>query len=184
MVTGVAMLLLAALLAAGQAGADTHRTHVFLLQAMQAEQAATLYERMLGLPPETRLVAGRDGKSLIAHDTPERLERFTKLLSALDRDEGAGQRIYVRPVLHRIPSELAELVRQVVGQAAPTLVADDRSGALVVRARWPEYQELDTLLRRLDVPARGERALRVTPGTETGDLPFVPGGAGKRRSGR
>ena len=174
-----ALLAAAALSAAAPAPADTHRTEVITLKAMNAERAITIHQRVLGAAPGARLVPGRDGKTLVVYDTVERLARFRVLLRELDRPTASELRTYVRPVAHRSPSELAELARQVLGDAAaPTMVPDDRAGLLVVQATRPGYAYLDKLLRRLDVRGEGERAIRVTRSTESGQLPPLPGTSG------
>jgi type II secretory pathway component GspD/PulD (secretin) len=142
------------------------RTEVIFLRdnGMGAERALALYERVIGQSGESSAMVGRQPNMLVVRDTPERLARFRRLLDALDRG-GAERRLYVRPVAHLAPSELAP--------ADVRLVPDDRSSALIVSATLADYRRLDALIRRIDVPAEGRdtRQIRVTPGPSEGGFP-------------
>lgn len=169
------LLLALALLLALPARADSLRTEVLFLErgGLGAERAVTLYQRILGETGESRVTVGRQPNMLVVRDTPERLKRFRALIAALDHP-GEGQRLYVRPVVHVAPSALAALIEQ-TGAFPPDLlsvVPDDRSGHLVVRARLADYRRLDLLLRKLDVaPGDGQRQIRVTPAPSEGGFP-------------
>lgn len=173
----VSLLVLASLSLAGAPGAtaraESLKTEVIFLEenGMGAERALTLYERVIGKSGESSAMVGRQPNMLVVRDTPQRLARFRRLLDALDRG-GADRRLYVRPVTHVAPSQLASLLAE-LAPADVRLVPDDRSGALIVSATLPDYRRLDTLIRRLDVPGEGRntREIRVTPAPSEGGFP-------------
>lgn len=169
----------------------TPATERIELRSMTAAQALEVHERVLGKAPGGTIVAAPKGDAVLVRDTPERLGRYRALLAWLDLPVSpttkAGKkaaselspgrverRIYVRPVVHRLASELVTVVRRIFGDSLGRDVAfapDDRSGQLVVRARAHEYAEIDRLLRRLDVHPRGERRIFVLPGSTALPLP-------------
>ena len=141
-------------------------TDVIFLDVVQASRGVALYERVIGLAAGARVSVGKDPRSMVAHDTPERLARFRVLVSMLDRAEGSADRLYVRPVAHMLPSDLARMLLDVMNPKARQtmlLVPDDRSGKLVVRAPSVVYKKLDLLIRRVDIPSRTKKSIRVTP---------------------
>jgi len=169
-----ALLVFAALLtspAPAQASGDTYRTEIIFLKSLSVERAIALYERVIGVRSGTRVVEGHGADTVVVRDTPHQLARFRALLGVLDRaDRGRDgeQRLYLRPVVHLAPSDLADLVRSVLDGhrllAEVLMAPDDRSGQLVVRTTRDRYLTLDRLMRRLDVPARDrERAIRTLP---------------------
>ena len=150
--------------------AEESRTDVLFLKAMPGERAAALYERVLGKARGTSIVVGRDGQTLVVHDTEGRLARFRALLAILDAPGQGTAHVYARPVGHRTPSELAEKIRELVEPAKGAvlrLAPDDRASVLVVMTSPTIYERVDHLLRRLDVqrPRRQgrDRAIRVLP---------------------
>lgn len=145
-------------------------TDIIFLDVVQASRGVALYERVIGLAPGARVAIGKDPKSMVAHDDPERLARFRVLVSMLDQGEGGKDKVYVRPVAHMLPSDLARLLLDVMNPAARQtmlLVPDDRSGKLVVRASSVVYKKLDRLIRRVDIPSRTEKSTRVIPAPAT-----------------
>jgi len=155
--------LVLALLVSG----DTLRTEVVFLQGMQAERAITLWERVIGPIPEATILPGKSPDVVVVKDTPERLVRFRALLGALTGG-AAADRIYVRPVVHVLPSELAARLADLLADTpdrAVVLVPDDRSQRLVVKAQPARYLAIDKLARALDVPSRGghRRVIGVEP---------------------
>jgi len=166
-VIGLATLAIVTV-AADEPKPSTGHTDVIFLDALSAEAGVTLYERVIGFGPGTHVAVGADPRSIVAHDTPERLARFRVLVSMLDHG-GEKLRLFVRPVVHLAPSRLATLLLDITNpkaRATFTLVPDDRSSKLVVRANAPVYDRLDTLIRRLDVPARAARRVHVVPAPE------------------
>ena len=144
----------------------TFHTDVIFLDVVQASRGVALYKRVIGIAPGAHVSVGKDPKSMVAHDTRARLARFRVLVSMLDRGEGARDRIFVRPVAHMLPSDLARMVLDVMNPKARQtmmLVPDDRSGKLVVRTSSAVYKRLDLLIRRVDVPSRTKRTVRVVP---------------------
>lgn len=146
------------------------------LRAMPADRAAALYERLVGEGAATRVQPGPKGEQLVVRDRPWRIARFRTLLRRLDQPGAARARIYVRPVRHRRPEVLAQRVRTLMGgeRASWTVVAVPHPRRLVVRARWPVYERMDALLRRLDVPrgraGRGRGpGVRVVPARQDAD---------------
>ena len=136
------------------------------LRAMSAQQAIELYTRIVSAGEGT-IVATPEGDAVLLQDTPERSARFRRLLEHLDRRGPKGRRLYVRPVLHRLPSELAEVTRRILGDRIGRDVAlapDDRSQQLVVHTRPSTYVTLDRLLKKLDTPPRDEKRIFVLPG--------------------
>jgi type II secretory pathway component GspD/PulD (secretin) len=129
-------------------------TRVIFLKSLTSSQAVKLYERVLGVSPETHLSEGRAVGSVVVRDTTERLDRFGSLLARLDVAELDRARIYARPTTYRLPSELqvlAEAAWKASGEEEVYMAAVDRSWLLVVHARPRAYARLDKLLRRLDV---------------------------------
>ena len=141
-------------------------TDIIFLDVVQASRGVALYERVIGLAPGAHVSIGKDPKSMVAHDTPERLARFRMLVSMLDRGEQGSDRLYVRPIAHMLPSDLARMVLDIMNPKARQtmmLVPDDRSGKLVVRTTSAVYKRLDLLIRRVDIPSRTRRTTRVIP---------------------
>ena len=170
----ITLALLAALLNPSALASDPKpeqfRTDVIFLDAVQASRGVALYKRVIGLAPGARVAVGKDPKSMVAHDTQERLARFRVLVSMLDHEHNPKERIFVRPVAHMLPSVLARLVLDVMNPKARRtmiLVPDDRSSKLVVRSTGPIYKKLDLLIRRLDIPSRSRTTTRVIPAPET-----------------
>jgi len=145
--------------------ADGTPTTVLFLNTMPASNAAALYQRVLGTPPGTRVVAGSDGKTLVVRDSIERLGHFQRLLETLDTPGRSALHIYVRPVTHRPPTELASLIEEAL-EPAPSrdlaLIPDDILRVLVVRALPADYKRIDRLARMLDAPGV-QRQRRVPP---------------------
>lgn len=154
--------------------AESLRTEVIFLRegGMGVERAMTVYDRVIGARGESSITVGRQPNMLVVRDTPPRLKRFRALLTALDRP-GEDARVFIRPVHHLAPSELAARVAEldVFDPAAVQLVPDDRSGQLVVSASLAEYRRLDALIRKLDVAGGAGRQIRVTPGPSDGSFP-------------
>jgi len=153
---------------------QSYRTEVIFLKALPAERALLLHERLLGAVGESNIVRGRQPNVVVVKDTPERLARFHALLAAFDKEGAARLRIFLRPVQHVLPSELAALAGEVLDDPGVRMVPDDRSGHLVVMSRSEAYQRLDRLLRKLDVPSDKGRRIRVTPApsdSRPGDFP-------------
>ena len=147
----------------------TFHTDVIFLDVVQATRGVALYKRVIGLAPGARVAIGKDPKSMVAHDAPERLARFRVLVSMLDHAHKGQERIYVRPVAHMLPSDLARLALDVMNpkaRARMILVPDDRSNKLVVRAPSAVYKKLDLLIRRLDIPSRTRPSTHVIPAPE------------------
>ena len=141
-------------------------TDIIFLDVVQARRGVSLYERVIGLAPGARVAVGKDPKSMVAHDSPERLARFRVLVSLLEVGEGGNERLFVRPVAHMLPSDLARMLLDVMNPEARQtmlLVPDDRSGKLVVRASRTVYKKLDVLIRRVDIPSRTRESTRVIP---------------------
>lgn len=151
---------------ANAAGPYEEITTIIFLKTIKSDTAITLYERVVGKTPGTRLVR-RDERTLVVHDLRSRVARFTKLLAVLDLPSKSKVGLYIRPVIHRRPSELAALLDKLLADersGAPLhIIADDRSGQLIVRATPATYATLDKLARRLDVPGRGGKKIRVLP---------------------
>jgi hypothetical protein len=145
--------------------ADGAPTTVIFLNAMPAEHAAALYQRVLGTPPGTRVVPGTDGKTLVVRDSVERLGHFQRLMETLDTAGPSALHIYVRPVTHRPATELAHLIDGALdprpGQGL-AIIPDDILRVLVVRALPADYKRIDRLARRLDSPGVS-RPRRVPP---------------------
>ncbi len=147
---------------------ESYRTEVIFLEGLSAERAITIHERLLGQVGESAIVLGRQPNVVVVKDTPLRLSRFREILALLDRPGAAERRIYIRPVRHLAPSELARLVAEVIDQGgdaaeAVQLVPDDRGRQLVVMCRERTYRSLDRLMRKLDVGSTNPREIRVTP---------------------
>ena len=157
--------------AAKKGGGDQptpYSTDVIFLEVLSAERGVALYERVIGLAPGARVAVGKGPRTVVAHDTQERLSRFRVLVSMLDRGD-ASDHLYVRPVIHVAPSHLATLLLDVMNNQAKKgliLVPDDRSKRLVARCRPDAYERLDKLIRRLDIPAKNPRKTGVVPATE------------------
>jgi type II secretory pathway component GspD/PulD (secretin) len=164
--TVLAALAVSILLMAAPSMAQTHRTDIIFLKSMSVSRAAALYERVIGFGVGGRLVPGRDGRSLIVHDLKERLERFRRFLELLDV-EGRGEfKIFVRPVQHVVPSELANIVAEVFyddERRGVVLVPDDRTRLLIVQSTTDTYHKIDNLIRNLDVPLPRKKSIRVAP---------------------
>jgi type II secretory pathway component GspD/PulD (secretin) len=164
-----ALLLMMALLIS-----DSYRTEVLFLGDLPAERAIVLHDRLIGQSGESTIVVGRQPNMIVVKDTPERLKRFRALLAVLDKPGAGEMHIYVRPVQYVVPSELMALAMEVIdAQAAAKvrMVPDDRSQQLLVMCRPATYLTLDKLLRRLDVPTKNRREIRVTPAPTDGEFP-------------
>ncbi len=127
-------------------------TRVLELEAMTAVAAVALWLEVSGPIEGASAAPGPHARTLILQDTPRRIERFEGLLALLDVPAQTELRIYVRPVVHRLASELAALVKETFGTRIAAAVPLDPSDTLVVRAPWEVYQEIDRFLRRLDRP--------------------------------
>jgi len=155
--------------------ADSLRTEIIFLQEIEAERAIVLWDKVIGPAPEATIVKGREPRVVVVRDRPERLARFHALIAALDRRGAAARRIYIRPVVNLLPSELARLLGDVVGPSGDELrlVPDDPTQRLVVITTEAIYRRVDLIARRLDVPGEG-RSIRVLPapdGSRPGDFP-------------
>jgi type II secretory pathway component GspD/PulD (secretin) len=159
-----------ALCAAGPAaGRPDQRTETWKLSALDAESAILLLERLQVLGPTGRLAAHpREPRTILVEGAPAELRAARSLLAELDKASRAELRIYVRPVMHLLPSRLAQELEAVfgrfgsrsAGQAPLFVVPDDSTAQLVVRTSRERYLVLDKLARRLDV-APSHRRLRV-----------------------
>ena len=153
---------------------ESYRTEVLFLGDLPAERAIVLHERLMGQQGESTIVVGRQPNMIVVKDTPERLKRFRGLLAVLDKPGAGEMHIYVRPVQHVMPSELMALALEVIdpqAEAKVRMVPDDRSQQLLVMCRPATYLVLDKLMRRLDVPTKNRRDVRVTPGPTDGEFP-------------
>jgi len=142
-------------------------TAVILLDSLPAATAVALWRRVLGPAPGAEARPTREGTGLVVRDEPARLAVFRRVLAAVDVPGGASDEerphIYVRPVVHRPPAELAALLAAALS-ARPEgrrarFVPVPSHGVLVVSAPPPVYLKLiDPLARRLDVaPPRPPR---------------------------
>lgn len=155
--------------------ADSLRTEIIFLQEIEADRAIVLWERVIGPAPEATIVKGREPNVVVVRDRPERLARFHALIAALDRRGAATRRIYIRPVVNLLPSELASLLDDVIRPSGDELrlVPDDPTQRLVAITTEAIYRRVDLIARRLDVPGEG-RSIRVLPapdGSRPGDFP-------------
>lgn len=144
------------------------------LSSMSVKQALSLHERVLGSTPATRVIGSPKGDAVIVEDEPARIERFRTLLALLDQPGPKGRRIFVRPVQHRLASELASVTLRVFGRAIGRdvgIAPDDRSSQLVVRASAAQYRTIDRFIKRLDVTPRDERRIFVLPGRTSLPIP-------------
>lgn len=153
---------------------DSLRTEVIFLtgDGMGAERALTLYDRIIGPSGESSAALGRQPNMLVVRDTPPRLARFRAILKALDVP-GAQTRLFIRPMHHLAPSQIKPLIEELETFDPPmiSLVADDRSGQLIVQARLEDYRRLDRIIRKLDVASDNQRQIRVTPAPSEGGFP-------------
>jgi type II secretory pathway component GspD/PulD (secretin) len=144
------------------------------LQTMSVEQALLVHDRVLGTAPGAKITGSPKGDAVILHDERPRIDRFRTLLTMLDLPGAKGRRIFVRPVQHRLASELVTVTRRVFGEAMGRDVGfapDDRSSRLVVRASAAQYRTIDRLLKRLDIRPRDERRIFILPGRTSLPLP-------------
>lgn len=169
LLTGLGALALSCVAAplASAAPAPSHKTAVIFLKHMKASRAVAIYERVLGRVQGSVIAPGRDNTSVTVRDTAVRLARYKNLLKLLDVP-GDELRVYVRPVLHRAPTELAALIEEVLvarkTKATVTLVPDNASGQLVVSTTKRVYFHIiDPLARKLDRKAPPGRRVRIVP---------------------
>ena len=144
------------------------------LSAMSPEQALALYDKVLGKGLGATLSVAPKKDALLIKDTRERVLRYRQLLLFLDIPGQVERRIYVRPTVNRLPSELVAVVKRVFGERLGRhvgLAPDDRSSQLIVHAKASEYATIDRLLRRLDIRPRDERRIFVLPGRTSIPLP-------------
>ena len=161
----ISTFLAAVLLASsGAASAKSFETSVVFLQAIAPDRAAALHERVLGKLEGTAVVVDAKRRTVTVRDTPARLERFRALLALVDLPGRESLRVYVRPVLHRTPEELAELAEELLKARTkgrghvPHFVPVAGSDQLIVQTTRQAYLGVvDPLLRRLDRAAGGER---------------------------
>ncbi|MCB9786564.1 MAG: hypothetical protein H6744_07700 [Deltaproteobacteria bacterium] len=164
LLVGLAALLCGAAAAPAARAGQPLPTHIVFLRAMPAERAAALYAHVLGTLPGTRVVPGVDDNTLVVRDSASRLGHFQRLLEVLDVPTRAALHIYVRPVSHRPPSELAALIEQTLDPhpgPGMALIPDDILRVLVVQALPADYARIDRLARRLDSPAVERRRRTV-----------------------
>lgn len=116
--------------------------------------------------------------TLIVTDFGTVIDRLRRILAEIDRP-GAAEQVHVVPVDHATPTLLAERLNQILdaskanagtpahpGGQAPAghgaepakILADDRSGQLVVIAAEPAFDRIMDLKKRLDVPGQGTDA--------------------------
>lgn len=141
---------------------------------MPVEHALVIHERVLGAAPGVQVTASPKGDAVIVKDRPMRIAQFRDLLRMLDLPGAKGRRIFVRPVQHRLASDLVDVTRRVLGDTIGRDVGfapDDRSNQLIVRATPPQYRTIDRLLRRLDIRPKDERRIFVLPGRTSLPLP-------------
>ena len=164
------LLGLAVALVCGPARAEpspSRVTAVIFLKHMPATRAVAIYERVLGRIHGALASPGRDNRSVTVRDAPQRVDRFRKLLAKLDLP-GAELRVFVRPVLHRRPRELEQLITEVLKakktRAPVTMVADSASRQLVVcTTRRVYFHIIDPLARKLDQKQPVRRSIRTLP---------------------
>jgi type II secretory pathway component GspD/PulD (secretin) len=139
--------------------ADTEaRTEIIFLQAMPPARAMLLFDRVIRSGPAAVIVQGRGPNVIVARDYPAQLARFRSLLAEFDRPGEADAHIYVRPVHFVVASALAQTLEGMYDSVEPPrMVADDRTGQLVVQTTLERYRALDKLIRKLDVPSKPAR---------------------------
>ena len=138
---------------------DDVRTEIHFLRALTAERAMALYDRVIGRGSVTHLAPGRAAGSLVVRDHAPRLDRFRRLLVALDQPREGELRIFARVVVHRSAESLAALLQQTwtaAGRGPLAMVGDDRARLLLVRSTLETYRSLDRMVRRLDQPEQHE----------------------------
>ena len=110
------------------------------------------------------------GRRFIVRDMQSRLASFGPIMEALDTRVRRGTRIYVRPVRHRRPSELAGVLRDTLNPlpkgSVLRVIPDDRSGRLIVQTSPSRYRQADGLLRRLDRPHSGGNRIFLMEGAD------------------
>ncbi|NUN16280.1 MAG: hypothetical protein HUU55_21850 [Myxococcales bacterium] len=166
------VVIFAILMAVPLAAANERITRVVKLHHVEPQRVLDLYQKLAGKTGTVDVSSGQN--AVVIHDYPESIRRFERILSLLDVPKGGALRIYVRPILHRDPQELVDLVSAVWETKTgppPRFVSDERTGQLIVVTTAESYRKLDRLLRRLDVPERGqEKELWIEP-APPGDLP-------------
>jgi general secretion pathway protein D len=100
--------------------------------------------------------------SLILAGPANRIERLAKAVRALD---GAQvERLIIWRLLHQPARTVAEQLREAFdSNELISIEADERTNALILRARFDRVQELRKYVLRLDRPTIGRGALHVLP---------------------
>jgi hypothetical protein len=116
------------------------------------------------LPPVT-LVPGRRNITIMSDD-PEALDQMESLLRSLSRPTAySGRKFSVFPIRHTDVTEIAAKLRELFRSMRPRwqrsrdttmIVADERLGAVVVRANRPDRAMIEELIEVLDTPEAPE----------------------------
>jgi general secretion pathway protein D len=107
------------------------------------------------------------GNLLVITDTGAHIHRMLDVLAEIDVPS-AERKLWVQPVHYVSPSQIAAKLTDVLdlgraegGRSGLRLVADDRSGSLVIAAGEADYLRILELVNRLDTPPSAESEIRV-----------------------
>ncbi len=150
---------------APEASADEFVTRLTHVRNVDAAAVAQVLEPLVSRDGLVR--AYPPANMLVLVDTAANVERLLTVVGSLDVD-GTREQLAVVRLEHAAASELAPTVSMLVSQAAtgpdqsaaprPTVVADQRTNSLVVRAHPTQVTQIRSLVADLDAPAAGAYA--------------------------
>jgi general secretion pathway protein D len=143
-------------------------TQIFKINHENANNLVPVLRPLIS--PNNTINANPGNNTLVITDYADNLQRIGKIIAAMDTP-AAGE-VEVIPVQYAVASDLAAMVQRlsdsaqaagaqgVAGGAAPTILVDTRSNALIVRAPNPSRMaSIRTLVAKLDQPMKGGNAM-------------------------
>jgi len=141
----------------GEEAGDEMVTRVLRLEHVSAQRMVPILRPLV--PPYGHLVAYPDTSALIITDRGGNLDRLVSIIDRLDRPTADGE-VEIVPLAHASAKELADMLgRLYSGQEGGnqqggqvTVMADERTNSLILKADKATRKELEDLAKDLDSP--------------------------------
>ena len=141
----------------GEEAGDEMVTRVLRLEHVSAQRMVPILRPLV--PPYGHLVAYPDTSSLIITDRGGNLDRLVSIIDRLDRPTADGE-VEIVPLAHASAKELADMLGRLYSEpdggnqqgGQVTVMADERTNSLILKADKATRKELENLAKDLDSP--------------------------------
>ena len=134
---------------------DRYVTRLYRLKHVDASEASNVLGKFKSKDADITVYAPTN--LLIITDTGRNIRRLLRITEELDAG-GAGEQIYMQPVLHSNATDVAAALNEMLdvgtgGRAK--IIAEERNNMLVIVATEGDYQRVLDLVKTIDSPLKG-----------------------------